>query len=74
MINITIDKDIKLSKTHFADLEELQEEILLQIQSNFELSDEHKRILDEREKVLDMAVTKGKSWEEVRANIKRRNA
>lgn len=74
MTNITIDKDIKLRKTHFADLEELQEEILLQIHTSFEVSDEHMQILDEREKFLDKAAIKGKSWEEVRANIKRKNA
>lgn len=74
MTNITIDKDIKLSKTHFADLEELQEEILFQIHSNFEVSDEHKKILDERERELDSHSQKGKSWQEVRANLKRKNA
>jgi hypothetical protein len=74
MTNITIDKNVSLSKTHFADLEELQEEILLQIHSNFELSEDHKRILDEREKELDEATDKGLTWEEVRASIQRKNA
>lgn len=73
MTNITIDKNIQLSKFHFADLEELHEEILLQIHTSFEVSDEHKQILDEREKALDKATVKGKPWEEVRANIKRKN-
>ena len=71
MTTITINKDIKLSKTHFKDIGELQEELLLAQQEQFELSDEHKRILDEREKVLDASDVKGRPWKEVLANIKR---
>lgn len=71
MTTITINKDIKLSKTHFKDIGELQEELLLAQQEQFELSDEHKRILDEREKILDASEVKGRPWKEVLANIKR---
>ena len=74
MTKITINKDVKLSKTHFADLEELQEEILYQLHTNFELSDQHKEILDQRLNELDNGSKSGKSWSEVRSNLKRKNA
>ena len=47
MTTITIDKEIKLTKTHFKDLEEFQLHIL-QIQEQSELSTQHKSILDSR--------------------------
>jgi hypothetical protein len=74
MTSITIDKDIKLSKTHFSSIEELQEALLLVQHEQFELSDAHKKILDEREREADNATDKGLTWEEVEASISRRHA
>lgn len=71
MISITIDKDIKLSKTHFKDIGELREELLLIQQEQFELSKTHKQILNEREKVLDKADVKGRPWREALSSVKR---
>jgi len=48
MVQITIDGDIKFSKTHFESLEEFLIEIQGGQESVFDLTDEQKRILDER--------------------------
>ncbi len=74
MTSITIDKDIKLTKTHFSSIEELQEALLLVQLEQFELSNAQKRLLDEREREADSATDKGLSWEEVEASIAKRYA
>lgn len=71
MTNITIDKDIKLSKTHFKDIGELREELLLIQQEQFELSTTHKDVLDKRGSILDKSDVKGRPWREVLGDIKR---
>jgi len=50
MTSITFDKDIQLSKTHFRDLEELQQELILMSHKKFVVTDGHKEILDTRQK------------------------
>lgn len=71
MTSITIDKDIKLSKTHFKDIGELREELLLIQEEQFELTDMHKEVLDQREEILDKSDVKGRPWRDVLASIKK---
>lgn len=73
MTTITIDKNLKLSKTHFKDEEELQNELFLMRQAEFELSPEHIEILREREAEADQAADPGLSIEDLKASIKRKN-
>jgi len=71
MTTITIKDAQKLSKTEFSDLEDLQQELILS-QENFELSNEHKEILEQREKEADP--NQGLSWEELETSIRRKDA
>lgn len=66
MTSITIDKDIKLSKTHFSSIEELQEALLLIQHEQFELSKKQIAFLKERELEADRAIEqgdRGMSWD-----------
>jgi len=47
MTTISFDKNLKLNKNHFKDLEEFQLYLIKNLQ-NSELSDEHKYIIDKR--------------------------
>ena len=73
MTTITIKDGGGLSKTVFENLEEFQTELIL-MQEDFELTPEHLEILKSREKEADNATSKGFSWEEVKTNIRRKNA
>ncbi len=73
MNTITFDEDVNLSKRHFRNLEELRMEMLL-MEEQAGLSPEHIKILKEREREADNATDEGLSWEEVKANIRRKNA
>ena len=42
-------------------------------EENFELTAEHIKILEEREKEADNATDKGLSWEEVKKGIRRKH-
>ena len=72
MTTITINKNLKLSKTKFEDLEELQLELNI-LQENYKLSEEHIEILLAREEDADYSKTKGSSWDKVKENIKRKD-
>ncbi len=72
MHTITFDENINLSKRHFKNLEELQMELLLR-EEQAELSPEIIEILAEREKEADNATDDGLTWEEIKANIRRKN-
>ncbi|KYG82341.1 hypothetical protein AWN68_16015 [Roseivirga echinicomitans] len=61
--NITIDKDIRLRKTHFKDLEELKLELILVEEEAFELSPSQVKMLKEREDEADKATDKGLAWD-----------
>ena len=63
----------KLSKTNFDSWEEVQAELIL-MQEDFELGKDHARILKERENEADNAVDDGYSWEEVKAELRRKIA
>ncbi len=73
MNTITFDEDVNLSKSHFKNLEDLQMEILL-MEERAKLSPEHIKILKEREQEADNATDEGLSWEEVKANLRRKHA
>ena len=70
MTTITIKNGKKLSRTSFENWEDFQAEIIL-MQEGFELTHEHIKILKSREKEADTN-PKGLSWEEVKANIRRK--
>ena len=73
MTNITIeDKGVRLSKTHFKNLEELQMELVLVQQESFELSPAQIKMLKEREQEADNATDGGLSWD--RSRITRKHA
>ncbi len=72
MHTITFDENINLSKRHFKNLEELQMELLLR-EEQVELSPEIIEILAERVKEADNATDDGLTWEEVKANIRRKH-
>lgn len=73
MTNITIDKDVHLSKTHFKDLEELKLELILVQEESFELSSSQAELLMEREREADSATgDKGLAWD--RSRITRKHA
>ncbi|MGW8123615.1 hypothetical protein ACV07N_13235 [Roseivirga echinicomitans] len=72
MTNISIDKDIRLSKTHFKDIEELKLELILVQEESFELSAAQAKMLREREREADNATDKGLAWD--RSRITRKNA
>ncbi|MBA6151981.1 hypothetical protein [Gelidibacter maritimus] len=73
MTTITVKNGRKLSKTNFDSWEEVQAELIL-MQEDFELGKDHARILKERENEADSAVDNGYSWEEVKAELQRKNA
>ena len=72
MTTIKIKNNVKLSKTEFDSLEDLQIELILQ-QEKYQLSEEHIEILVAREKEADYSTIQGSSWSEVKNNIKRKN-
>ncbi|RLD44901.1 MAG: hypothetical protein DRI89_02505 [Bacteroidetes bacterium] len=71
MTTITIDKEIKLAKTHFKDLEEFQLHIL-QIQEQSELSTQHKSILDARLVEADKNTDGYINLDELKSSIRRK--
>ena len=71
MTTITIDKEIKLAKTHFKDLEEFQLHIL-QIQEQSELSTQHKSILDTRILEAEKNPNDFINMEELKSSIRRK--
>lgn len=73
MTNITIRKNIKLSKTHFEDVEELQVALMLAQQNEFELTQAHQDILKEREKRIDGAEQRGEPWSVVKGRLSRKS-
>ena len=74
MTQITItDESLKLSKTSFETAEDLILELMKVKHEQFELSPEHINIIKEREREADESKEPGKSWEEVRASLRRRN-
>ncbi|MBO3096794.1 MULTISPECIES: hypothetical protein [Gelidibacter] len=73
MTTITVKNGRKLSKTNFDSWEEVQAELIL-MQEDFELGKEHAKILKERENEADNAVDDGYSWEELKADFRRKNA
>ncbi len=53
MTTISFDKNLKLNKNHFKDLEEFQLYLIKNLQKS-ELSDEHKYIIDKRKRLDDL--------------------
>ncbi|NOX84589.1 MAG: addiction module protein [Chlorobi bacterium] len=75
MTTITIKNVKNISRTEFEDWEDLLDYIKHIVKAeNFELSSEHIKILEEREKEADNATDKGLSWEEVKKGIRRNHA
>ncbi len=68
MKTLTFDEEVNLDKTHFTNLEELRNYLMLQ-SSTDELSDEVKELLDERLREAKKSNVKGKSWEELRGEL-----
>ncbi len=71
MTTITI-KNGELSRTEFESLEDLQIELALQ-QEQFELTNDHKQILDERLIQADKNLDQGLSWQKVKADLRRKH-
>lgn len=72
MTTITIKNGQKLSRDSFESWEDFQIELIL-MQERFELTSEHIKILESREKEADKNYKNGLSWDEVKANIKKKN-
>ena len=70
MTTITIDNDLNLSKTHFKNIEEFQMELLLR-NEQLELSEAHKKILDERLAESEQHPANFVTLEELKYSIKR---
>lgn len=72
MTTITIKNGAKLSRDTFENWDDFQRELIL-MQESFKLTDEHKEILESREKEADLAEEPGLTWERVKKNISRKN-
>lgn len=72
MTTITIKNGEKLSRTHFENWEDFQTELII-MQEKFTLTPKHITILKSREEEADSAIDNGLSWEELKANISRKN-
>jgi hypothetical protein len=71
MTTISFDKNLKLNKNHFKDLEEFQLYLIKNLQ-NSELSDEHKYIIDKRLDDLNENPSSYISINELKSSIKRK--
>ncbi len=71
MTTITFDENIRFDKKHFKTIEEFQL-YLLQIRQKSELSDEHKKILDERIEYAKKNTDKFLTVEELKSSLKRK--
>jgi len=71
MTTISFDKNLKLNKNHFKDLEDFQLYLIKNLQ-NSELSDEHKYILDQRLDDLNDNPSEYISLKELNSSIKRK--
>ncbi len=66
MVHIVVDSDLKLSKTHFKNFDELRLEISLAEQKNYVVPEKHKRLLDQR---MATEQDQGRSWESIKAEL-----
>ena len=74
MTTITIKNAKNISRTEFENWEDLLDYIKTIVkEENFELTAEHIKILEEREKEADNATDNGLSWEEVKKGIRRKH-
>ena len=76
MTIIHIEEELNWDKTHFKTMEEFQLYLMMREKDQSEdhfLSDAHKKILDDRIKEADEAKEPGLSWEEVKANLQKKN-
>ncbi len=71
MTKLTFDEDINLDKTHFANLEEFQNYLMMH-RAETVFSDELKALLDARIEEAENSKEEGKSWEELKAELLRK--
>jgi len=74
MTTITIKNGIKLAKTQFESIADLQDYLfLVQMENNYELSAEHIKLLKQREIIADKNPKDGFTWKEMKGKIKRKH-
>lgn len=71
MAKLTFDEDINLDKTHFSNLEEFQNYLMMH-RAETVFSDELKALLDARIEEAENSKKAGRSWEELKAELLRK--
>ncbi len=74
MTTITIKNGKKLTRTQFENLEDLQEYLIaVNVEDEFEFTDTHKKILDNRLKEADINPTNFITFDELKTGLTRKN-
>ncbi len=69
MTTIHIEEELNLEKTHFQTMEEFQLYLMIYQIEKYELSDDHKKIINERIKEADKSKEPGMTYKEFKASF-----